>query len=203
VVANGRDGFAMRDAGGTWKRIGFPEMVGPAAENLPAVPTGSEVNLADRGSDLIMSVMFLLTLAFSTITVGAARMLHRSERQPAWWLLVLHQPVSVPILALLLAAQSTEILPVMLMLVGGPAVTLLTLVTAIFGVAFTLARRRVRGRWGIEVALAGVLTLVLSGLVLGGWFTGLLLTGWAVPLAVLAAVPGIALAVWASRRTLA
>jgi hypothetical protein len=197
LVANGRDGFALRHADGTWQRIGFPKMVGPGAADLPAVPSLGSVNAGDRGSDLFMSIVLVLVLGFTTVTVGAARMLHRTEHRPVWWLLVAHQPITVPLLLALLAGQNDEIVLAMLRLVVAGAATLVTFATAVFGTVFVVKRGRTRPRWAAQVVLGGALTLVLSGLVLRGWFSGLPpSTALAVTLAVLAAVPGI---VWCLR----
>ncbi|BCY14948.1 hypothetical protein [Actinoplanes sp. L3-i22] len=84
VVANGRDGFAVRDPDGTWRRIGFP--VPPVPENAtayadtPYLLPADRVLPDDRSLALILAALSLVL----AVTVGAALVLRRAGDAQAW-----------------------------------------------------------------------------------------------------------------------
>jgi hypothetical protein len=79
VVANGRDGFAVRDTAGQWSRIGFPGHPEDRAP-LPLRP-------ADSGPLLSVPLALTLTslLAGLMLTAAGVRSLRRAGASAHWW----------------------------------------------------------------------------------------------------------------------
>ncbi|MFG1674366.1 hypothetical protein [Micromonospora sp. NPDC049282] len=161
LVANGRDGFAVRGADGRWQRIGFTG--GQWGANPPPLDTISPM---DRHNDPLRAVTLAFALAAFVLIVSGMRAGHTTG-----YGLSLSSPLLVVLslvaLALLpvwttddLLAPTAAIGCAFLLLVG----TLLALIPN--------WARRAPGRWTAEVLLAAALTLVLTALPLAGWLHG-------------------------------
>ncbi|MCM0676071.1 hypothetical protein NCC78_15425 [Micromonospora phytophila] len=188
LVANGRDGFAVRDPDGSWRRIGF------AGKEVAEHPFGGRPpelgrsTPADRGADPLLALLLGFTLAVATLVVAGARAALRAG--VGRWLAVVLAGLVAVAMSLLAAVWARQL--------GLSELGLVTLVPVLVG-AVTLALvpawwRGASGRWTFEAFLAAALTLALAALPLVGWLYGRpAYVEVAVPAAFLAAVPGLAL----------
>ncbi|MEU8296690.1 hypothetical protein AB0C04_05315 [Micromonospora sp. NPDC048909] len=194
LVANGRDGFALRRADGVWERIGF---AGAVVRNHPfegRPPTLGGSTPADRGTDPLRAVLLGLALIATVLTVSGARAGRRAGIGS--WLPGSLVGLGVPAVALLVAIWLDASVVVTLafvaflpLLVGVP---LLALIPA--------WARGAPAQWTVEVFLAAALAATLAVLPLGGWLYGRPAYTWAaVLLALLASVPGLLLG-WRAAR---
>jgi hypothetical protein len=196
IVANGRDGFAQRGADGTWQRIGFPEYPGPYAADLPKL---NAVDTQRQYLDVSLAVAVTVLLAGLVVIVGAAWAGTRVGR-PWWWFAVAGEAIGAP-LVLAMAVGGREVLVLWPFLwIGGPLVVIVTL---LFALLATLTVRRAvpawRG-WAVQVWAAGLLTGALTATIWGARLADVLSdTGTAVLLSVAAGLPGLLIAVLASR----
>ncbi|WP_179855552.1 hypothetical protein [Paractinoplanes atraurantiacus] len=86
VVANVRDGFAVRDAAGTWTRIGFPATSRAAAVPAPAL---NDITDSYRSADVLFAVGIGLLFAGLAATGAAVAANARAGGSPHWaWFLV-------------------------------------------------------------------------------------------------------------------
>jgi len=172
VVANGRDGYVVRDAGGGWSRIGFGVTVhdsGNTADHpAPAVPPAS---FADYAPDVAGGLLAgLLVLA-----VGGSAAAWRTDRRPVY--------VFTPFLvvgALLLMSGAVwmhdrggSIAPVFFTveLVAPPVVTIGGLFAVLGAVGILVGAVVVKalpGRRAGQVALIGLATAGATGALLAG-----------------------------------
>ncbi|WBB72813.1 hypothetical protein O7602_24420 [Micromonospora sp. WMMD1128] len=189
LVANGRDGFAVRGTDGKWRRIGFTDdRWGRSPPSLDAISP------SERHDDPLRAVMLTFTLAVLVLVVSGMRAGHAAGF--GWSL-------PIALLSLLFLVAMTMI-PIWLSddLVV-PVAALTCAVLLVGGTSLALAPNWARGapgRWIVEVLLAAVLTLVLAGLPLTGWLYGRPVYAWtAVALAGLAVVPGLLLG-WRAAR---
>ncbi|WP_433390005.1 hypothetical protein [Micromonospora sp. KLBMP9576] len=193
LVANGRDGFAIRRPDGTWERLGFIGTVGRdgfSPDDRP--PAFGHSSPADRQDDPLLATALWLTLAVSVLAASAARVRRRGDGR-RW---------PVPLVVFGAAAWTLLAMAWSDMLVGevasvGLAATLLALLLSSLTPD---GLRAVRWRWTLEVLLAAALTLALTALPLVGWLYGrpaYALT--AVLLAVAATLPGLLLG-WRAAR---
>ncbi|MDI6102444.1 hypothetical protein QLQ12_27875 [Actinoplanes sp. NEAU-A12] len=81
VVANGRDGFALRTVTGEWKRIGFPGIPGDEA------PISLEEATAPR-EDRVLPITLGSLIAGFVFTVAGLVWLRRSGGGRSWWWLL-------------------------------------------------------------------------------------------------------------------
>ncbi|SCL19117.1 hypothetical protein GA0070624_1685 [Micromonospora rhizosphaerae] len=194
LVANGRDGFAVRGPDGDWRRIGFPSA--PVADHPfsgSPPPLGTSAP-ADRHSDPLRAVLLTLALAELVLVVSGARAGQAVGN--GVWLPSLLAAVTVVTVPLLAAVWLSDDLPTVAAVFG--------CVVLLLGAPFlALVPNWVRhwsGRWTAEVLLAAALTLVLAGLPLVGWLYGRpAYASTAVALAALATVPGLMLG-WRAAR---
>ncbi|MBU8858890.1 MULTISPECIES: hypothetical protein [unclassified Micromonospora] len=189
LVANGRDGFAVRDADGGWRRIGF------AGGRWGAEPPPlGVISPADRHNDPLRAMLLAVALSVLVLAVSGVRAGRASGRGSPEAIL---QTAILAVAAMfLLGVWFTDdlILPV---LVLGSAVLLLgsTLLALI-----PRRSREVPGGWFAEVVAAAVLTLTLAGVTLASWLHGRpVYASTAVTLAVLGTVPGLLLG-WRAAR---
>ncbi|MGK5672815.1 hypothetical protein ACSNOB_08230 [Micromonospora sp. URMC 106] len=195
LVANGRDGFAIRRPDGTWERLGFVDArVGgyPFDGRPPALGRSTP---ADRGDDPLLALLVGLTLAALVLAVSAVR-----ARLPAGagpWLPSVLAVLAVVAWAPLAMVWTRELVIAELGLVA----SLVFLFGALLLSAWALGGLRgARGRWALEVLLAAALTLALTALPLVGWLYGRpAYTRTALLLAVAATVPGLLLG-WRAAR---
>jgi hypothetical protein len=200
VVANGRDGFARRSASGTWERVGFP-----AVTQARDLPSPGAFNTSRRFFDVVIVLVLVVVLATSTFAVGAVGAAVRAGGGAVWWLFLLIPVLMTAWVMALLAIPSGELLalPVValssLIALGGA-----TTAAAVPAAVVSRRRRHVRTAragpraglgWAGRSTLGAVVTAVLSGLILAGWFPGVLLsTPTALGVTLLSTVPGLALA---------
>ncbi|SCL52965.1 hypothetical protein [Micromonospora peucetia] len=195
LVANGRDGFAIRRPDGAWERLGFVDARkgGYPFDGRP--PALGRSTPADRQDDLLLALALGLTLAVSVLAVSGVRVgLRRGATrwQPlplaalgsaAWVLLATTWSDPLFTRELSLVALAAVLLPLLLLSVLAPT-----------------GLRGARRRWTLEVLLAAALTLALTALPLVGWLYGRpAYTRTAVLLAVAATVPGLLLG-WRAAR---
>ncbi|MEU4639032.1 hypothetical protein [Micromonospora sp. NPDC023814] len=193
LVANGRDGFALRRPDGTWERLGFVDaQVGgyPFDRRPPALGRSTP---ADRGADPLLALLAGLMLGVSVLAVSGARAGLRAGNGP--WL---------PTCLAALGASAWALLAVVWP--GEPQLwlALLALLPVLLGVLlFALVpawSRGAPGRWTLEALLATALTLALTALPLVGWLYGRpAYTRTALLLAAVATVPGLLLG-WRAAR---
>ncbi|MFJ8576986.1 hypothetical protein [Micromonospora sp. NPDC093277] len=192
LVANGRDGFALRGPAGDWRRIGFAGAYSAAEDRPPPLGASSP---AERHSDPLRAVLLALALAALVLVVSGARAGLRVGRGN-WLPLLLGMVtfVTALMLAVIWAVDDS-----VLLLGAVPACVVLLLGTPWLALIPTWARGA-PGWWTLEVLVAAGLTLVLAGLPLAGWLYGRpLYASTAVALAGLAAVPGLLLG-WRAAR---
>ncbi|MEU9505032.1 hypothetical protein AB0D32_01965 [Micromonospora sp. NPDC048170] len=192
LVANGRDGFAIRRTDGSWERIGLVGEPGvgpyPFDGRPPALGRSTP---ADRGDDPLLSLLLGLTLAGSVLAVSGTRAGLRAGT--ARWRLICLAALGATAWVLLAVAWSGGLIP---------ALGLGALLAVLLGVLLLSVRAPAGspGRWVLEVLLAVALTLVLAALPLVGWLYGRPVhAGTALLLAVAATVPGLLLG-WRAAR---
>ncbi|MFJ6149530.1 hypothetical protein [Micromonospora profundi] len=190
LVANGRDGFVHRWSDGGWRRVGFLGDAYLGARGAP--PELGSGGPARRQLDLLLAVALALTLG-SMVTVLAGHLAILRGRGPGWWGFT--GGLSVLLSGTLLAVvwgrdDDTDTFMALLFIIvpmGFLAATAL------------LVRPRYQGatpRWTRRTLSTFLLTVLLAGLPLIGWLYGTpARTRSAVTLALLAAIPGLWLAV--------
>ncbi|MEU4778884.1 hypothetical protein [Micromonospora sp. NPDC023633] len=193
LVANGRDGFAVRRPDGSWERLGF---VGTeAAGGYPfdgRPPAFGRSTPADRGDDPLLSLLLGLTLAGSVLAVSGVRAGLRAGTTRLR--LTCLAALGVTAWALLAVVWSGALLL--------PEAGLVALLAVLLGVLLLSVRAPAEpsGRWTLEVLLAAALALALAALPLVGWLYGRPAhTGTALLIAVAATVPGLLLG-WRAAR---
>ncbi|MGW4500226.1 hypothetical protein ACWENR_16630 [Micromonospora sp. NPDC004336] len=200
LVANGRDGFALRRPDGSWERIGFAgdgKVAGYPFDGRP--PALGRSTPGDRRDDPLLALALGLTLVASVLAVAAGRVGTRTGT--ARW-----RPVPLALLAVtawvMLALTWSNLLFVWMLGLVGLAAALLALL-ALSGLA-SVGLSGARGRWTVEVLLAAALTVTLTALPLVGWLYGRPAhTHTALLLAVAATVPGLLLGWRAARLVVA
>jgi hypothetical protein len=183
VVANGRDGFAVRDEAGSWRRIGFP-----------AIPDDeAPLDLPDRDAPMMKddtpgaaALAFGAFLSGLVLTCVGVRRATRAGRRGAWWLLP--TPYAVIVLCMPTAVLAWGNMPALAAFVTWVTVAL-SLVPAM--IALVVARTPLE-----SAARAGLLIVAVLGVAYLIW----LLTGrgdpWMLVLALTAGAvvmtPGVA-----------
>ncbi|MCW3815366.1 hypothetical protein ONA91_12965 [Micromonospora sp. DR5-3] len=189
LVANGRDGFAVRGPDGDWRRIGFTG--GPYGGGPPPLGASSP---ADRHADPLRAGLLAFALAELVLVVAAARAGRLVGR--GGWLPALLGALTVGTVLPLSAVWLSDDLFAFVAALGCVVLLLGTPLLALIPHWVW----RAPGRWTLEVLLAAALTLVLAGLPLTGWLYGRpAYVSTAVALAGLAAVPGLLLG-WRAAR---
>ncbi|MFC4062995.1 hypothetical protein ACFOWE_32340 [Planomonospora corallina] len=158
VVANGRDGIAVRDTGGTWRRFGF------AGESLS---TEAAVPLHDSGVDLTAESSLGFFAGLVALLTGVA--VSRRHRPPGGHLAIAAYtltPLGLSVTAAAALGTDTVITP---LLIGAG------LVFGVMGGAFALATA-VSARvppwvWAGLLAVAAVTTATVW-IVFSGWASG-------------------------------
>ncbi|WP_433795749.1 hypothetical protein [Actinoplanes sp. CA-252034] len=84
VVANGRDGFAVRDEAGSWRRIGIPAL--PDDESPLDLPEADAPVMTDDTPG-IAALSLGMFLAGLVLTCAGVHRAVRAGRSRAWWLL--------------------------------------------------------------------------------------------------------------------
>ncbi|MER7443161.1 hypothetical protein [Micromonospora avicenniae] len=197
LVANGRDGFALRSADGVWARIGF---AGATVGNHPydgRAPTLGESSPESRGQDPLRVVLLLSGLAVLVLAVSGARAGRRTGA--AHWL-----PVTLGLLGALVVGMLLVVWLDSAVLGAVAPVGLVPLLIGVAALALTpVGAPNVARRWALEVALAAALTGAMAALPLVGWLYGRPAYLWtALVLALLAGVPGLLLG-WRAARLVA
>jgi hypothetical protein len=199
LVANGQDGFLQRDPDGAWRRIGFPQMVGPDAGDLPAVGAADP---SDRTLTIAVIVAAVLLMTGLVVTVGGAWAASRiTGRISAWWVAPVTLVTVVPCMLAIGTANSDELI-VYPFTIGGPLVGVVApLLLGALVTAWVAQRGPGRGWWALTVWGGGALTAVIGTMVWLTWpgpaGSG---SGWTVLWAALGCVPGVVVAGVAARR---
>ncbi|MEO3741922.1 hypothetical protein [Plantactinospora sp. B5E13] len=188
VVANGRDGIAVRDVTGTWSRIGFRAYSARVARPVPLPeprrpPDGLQVEIA-------LGLMF----GCVAICLGCGLLTRPDGASVSWF--VATAVLGLPFLLAGLAAYRIGGVPVALAL--APLGAVLILVGVVGAVVLTA---RLRGtRRPLLIVAVGVLTAAGSLLPFAGWAGGV--TGYrgAALLGTALALLGTALAGWLGHR---
>jgi hypothetical protein len=194
LVANGRDGFALRHPDGRWERIGYAGH-GGYSEPMDDV----ESYAVGRGWDRGLGVLLAVALGFATISIGCARAARRLGPTPWSSLLTLLLGVPVALLLLMFAGPTDSLLAMGIWPVEVLAVLAIVGVT-ISQTVRVAVRTAAPLRWLGAVLAGGLLTVVLVAAVFVLWL-GSLLVGAPVVLALTLAawVPGVVLALRAGR----
>ncbi|MEV0156213.1 hypothetical protein AB0H57_21135 [Micromonospora sp. NPDC050686] len=196
LVANGRDGFALRDADGGWRRIGFVGARAGSDEEVVQVPALGVSTPAQRHADPLRVALVAFLLSVLVLLSAGARAGWRGGSVVGTWQ-VIGLMLFVPGAAgmLLFGVLGNDLIRIpgslggLLLVLGAGVVSLIPHPAA-----------RVPARWMVEVLLAAALTLVLAGLPLVGWLYGRpAFASVAFPLAGIAALPGLGLA-WRAHR---
>ncbi|RLK23538.1 hypothetical protein DER29_1403 [Micromonospora sp. M71_S20] len=193
LVANGRDGFAVRRPDGSWERLGFvgsEEAGGYPFDGRP--PALGRSTPGDRRDDPLLALFLGLTLAGSVLAVSGVRAGLRAGT--ARLRLTCLAALGVAAWALLAVVWSGALLFAQAGVVA--------LLTVLLGVLLLAVRTPAEpsGRWTLEVLLATALVLALAALPLVGWLYGRpAYTHTALLLAVVATVPGLLLG-WRAAR---
>ncbi|ATO15006.1 hypothetical protein CO540_15205 [Micromonospora sp. WMMA2032] len=191
LVANGRDGFALRDPDGGWRRIGFADDQGEGPPPLGVISPG------DRHNDPLRAALLALALGALVLVVAGARAARTSGYGvvlPLVQVVVLFH--AAVFLLVVWNVDDLILFPLAagcaLLLFGGGLLALIP-----------PAARGVPGRWTGEAMLAATLTVVLAGVPLTGWLYGRPVhASTALALAALALVPGLLLG-WRAARLVA
>ncbi|MER7457084.1 hypothetical protein [Micromonospora sp. NPDC126480] len=204
IVANGRDGFAIRHPDGRWERAGwfglethdeFPGRHGGAPPELG----GSDPT--ERGTDVLLALALALTLGSGVLVVAVHLAVRRSGGSWVWGVTAALAGTAMAGM-LALAWDRTDDLSVP----GVVVIFVLPLAALIVSGMLLVAGIRKRGPdgrqrgwdgWWSEMFRAVLVTVVLAGLPLTGWLYAVPPRTWmAVTLAVLATLPGL----WLARR---
>ncbi|MEV1285786.1 hypothetical protein [Micromonospora sp. NPDC049679] len=194
VVANGRDGYAVRRADGRWDRVGFGVKNRFAGEEMPLPPLdGGDTSF--RALDLLVGIVLAIVLA-ALVVIVAGDLIGRRNGLNRWFAFPFY-----PLLAT--AAGLAALVGVAPMDLFTPFLLLLTALFVI-GLAVAMPIMIVSAspppRWYGEVLLAAVLTLVLTLVALVGWANGTPVRPATAALAALAGtVPGLFMAISAAR----
>ncbi|MFD1373017.1 hypothetical protein [Actinoplanes sichuanensis] len=158
VVANGRDGFAVRDAIGRWERIGFPRSDGGSV--VP--PLSADPSPDPPSTALVITVISLL--AGFLMTVTGVLSLRRSGQSRHWWWLVALLPVSAIMLLPLVVLGWLE--PNSLIWFPVFVCTCLAVMVSLVGACVAVSRSEVwaasRRDWSRSTAVAALLTVAVS-----------------------------------------
>ncbi|MCF0096579.1 hypothetical protein [Micromonospora sp. MH99] len=189
LVANGRDGFVRRLSDGGWRREGFLSLKSYMADTpeLPDVYDGGRVQ---RAIDVWLALALALLLGCAVTVVAGHLAIRRGGGGRGWGIA---GALTLLLAGLVLNASwsqvyGTGVVTVLVVVpLGAVAVAVLLLVPWL-GPA--------PGRWVLWTVGCFLLTMVLAGLPMVGWLNGTPEQTWvAVPLALLATVPGLLLAV--------
>ncbi|MEH0970827.1 hypothetical protein V6U77_06770 [Micromonospora sp. CPCC 205546] len=193
LVANGRDGFAVRRPDGSWERLGFvgsEEAGGYPFDGRP--PALGRSTPGDRRDDPLLALFLGLTLAGSVLAVSGVRAGLRADVSRLR--LTCLGALGVTAWALLAVVWSGALL--------FPEAGSVALLAVLLGVLL-LSVQAPAGptvRWTLEVLLAAALALALAALPLVGWLYGRPAhTHTALLLAVAVTVPGLLLG-WRAAR---
>lgn len=189
LVANGRDGFAVRGPDGGWRRIGFAGYLDAASPP----PLGAS-SPADRHADPLRAGLLAFALAGLVLVVAAGRA-GRGVGRGGWLPALLGALLTGTVLLLAIVWLSDDLVTPLAAL----GCVVLLLGTSLLAVIPHWVWRA-PGRWMVETLLAAALTVVLAGLPLTGWLYGRpAYASTAVALAGLATVPGLLLG-WRAAR---
>ncbi|MEV6487344.1 hypothetical protein AB0M20_01710 [Actinoplanes sp. NPDC051633] len=185
VLANRRDGFALRDEDGQWQRIGFPEI------DSQEVPALGEKRIEEVGFDYGALGIVVTTVLALVVVAGAGAMRRR------WWIGLPVLAVVPPALLLMgyagLDPDSIVFYPFVLI---GPVVSIVGCLAVAIGATVSVHRGGDRrGWWAAGVWVLGVLAAAAAA---AAWF--FITPMWAqIAADVAAAVVGMVLAALLSR----
>ncbi|SFF86117.1 hypothetical protein SAMN05421541_12642 [Actinoplanes philippinensis] len=156
VVANDRDGFAVRDPAGRWTRIGFPAF----PDDVAPLPLSTSPHTLGRP----LRITVIALLAGFLLTVAGVVSLRRSGGRRYWWLLPgIFPPAAVVLIPIAVIAWRS---PASVLTPPSFVIPVLAVTAAASGVVIALsaaARHAPTSRaWSRPTAVAAVLTAVAS-----------------------------------------
>jgi hypothetical protein len=198
AVANGRDGFALRYADGTWVRVGTPI----AAYGPTEVPELGAADPDDEVLNLVFPIVAIAAMVGLVLTAGGALAATRSAGTGSPWFVA---PVLLLVgsaLILAVAVQPDSLLAVPAIIAGPFVITIAALISGAAVTAHVVRRRPGRRGWALLLWAAGLLTAALGAVVWLVLWDGVAEPGTlrAVGVSLAACVPGLVLAGVASRR---
>ncbi|XVU21533.1 hypothetical protein ACQPZJ_30195 [Actinoplanes sp. CA-054009] len=168
VVANLRDGFAVRDTAGTWTRIGFPATAGSAA--VPA-PDLEDITDSYRAEDLLFAVGIGLLFAGLAATAAAVAANVRAGGSGHWAWFLLPQLAFGPFLLLFAELGRTDpssvlfAFPFLAVLVTGFVALICVLVVT----PIAMNRMARPGRWLLRTAAVFLIAAAVHAGVTVAW----------------------------------
>ncbi|WP_433129504.1 hypothetical protein ACQPWW_04790 [Micromonospora sp. CA-240977] len=201
LVANGRDGFLRRGSDGVWRRAGFPSQrdIPDARWDDPDVldrgdpgDPGDPADPGDRQTDVLLAFALALYLGVAVAVLAAHLAIRRGGGPRGWGVAGGGVMLAAGIVLALAWERSDDFSTFNAVLFLVLPACAATAVTVIVRASYQGALPRWIGR-----ALAGLLlTALLAALPLVGWLYGAPpQTRFAVPLALLGTLPGVALAI--------
>jgi hypothetical protein len=195
VVANGRDGYARRDASGTWERIGFGTTI------YEGTPYPSRVEPLDPGLGLTLGGELVLTLLAGGLVVGVAAWLAARRKSGAvlgFTIVFGFGVASMALAAAVMLQYTTEFVLLGAAMAGVGFV--MVFVGAVGMLLVAAASGALPSRWAMLVAVLGLLTTGGAAAVLRGWADGVYPYRVGALAALVVAVAGIATAGWLGHR---
>lgn len=165
VVANGRDGYAVRAQDGRWSRTGFGTTVDPSGEKVRPAPPIDGRSARDAAPQMVAGLMAGLMV----VAVAGCAAMWRVARWPAMAALALVGVGGLLALAGGFGWRDTNaVLPVLLLVVG-----LLAALAGAYGVLVLATRRRaVRAVPAVLVGVVGVAVATADAGVFAVWAHG-------------------------------
>jgi len=197
IVANGRDGYAVRDVSGHWERIGF----GRTVEN-----DGSVVSIPPRPLDPdtlhYLAPELLAGLLAGLIAMGAGGFAAARQRRRAV-VMVFAATLAISALVALPATAGMHVQDWLYRTPSGVAAVIGTLIAAVGALGTVIAATAIGAlakRWAALIAVIGAAVTGTYGAVFARWSHGTLGYRVASLIGVAVAIAGIALAVGLGRR---
>lgn len=197
IVANGRDGYAVRDAGGHWERIGFGRTVEDdgTVVFIPPRPLAPDT-LTYLAPELLAGLLAGL-IAIGAGGLAAARRRRRAVVMVFAATLGISALVAVPATAAMHTQDWPFRLPTDVAAVIG---TLIAVVGALGTLITATAIGALAARWTALIAVIGAAVAGTYGALYTSWSHGTLGYRVASLIAIAVAIAGIALAAWLGRR---
>ncbi|GGN72097.1 hypothetical protein GCM10010112_40020 [Actinoplanes lobatus] len=153
AVANGRDGFAVRDVSGSWRRIGLPTMADdPAPIELDELMARHQA--ADESGPKFLAFVLAWFLGGLVVTAAPVWRAHRTGVNPnLWWLLFAQLAFGGLVLFLTVVGVSGDDLSIGFAITG--TLVMMVLVVVSWILAMVLARVPFLRAAGLTVLVVG------------------------------------------------
>jgi hypothetical protein len=197
VVANGRDGYAVRDVSGHWERIGFGRTIlydGTVSSDLPK-PLDADA-LHYLAPELIAGLLFGL-IAIGAGTWAATRRRRRAQ------VVVFAAILGASALVALLATAGMHAQDGFVQLSSdGIAVigVIIAVISCLSALLTAMTTGALAARWAALITVIGAVAASTYGALYASWSRGTIGYRGASLIAVAVAIAGIALAAWLGRR---